>query len=124
MATELTIERAHLALPHLVRCARERRTITYGELGEKIGVHPRALSWPLGYVRDQLCRSRGLPLITALVVKTTTRMPGESWLPEGTGHLTPDEYQRRYEQYRDDVFACDAWDGLLEELGLPPVPEE
>jgi hypothetical protein len=123
MATELTIERALLALPHLVHCAKNRRTITYGELGAKIGANPRAVSRPLGYLRDEICIPRGLPLITALVVNKMSRMPGESWLPEGTGHLEPDEYQREYEKFRDEAFACDAWDTLLEDMGLPSVQD-
>jgi len=108
-------------MPHLVNCAKTRSTITYGELGERIGAHHRAVARPLGYIRDEICIPRGLPLITALVVNKTSRMPGESWLPEGTGHLTPDENQREYEKFRDEAFACDAWDALLGDLGLPPV---
>jgi hypothetical protein len=123
MATALTIDRAHLILPHLVRCAETRRTITYGELGERIGAHPRTLGGPLGYVRDKICTPRGLPQVNALVVSTTTRMPGPGWLPEGTEHLTPDEYQREYEKLRDEAFACDEWGALLEALGLAPVRE-
>jgi hypothetical protein len=123
MATELTIERAHLALPHLVHCAKIRKTITYGELAEKIDAHHRAIFRPPGYIRDEICIPRGLPLITALVVNKMSRMPGESWLPEGTGHLEPDEYQREYEKFRDEAFACDAWDALLGDLGLPPVQD-
>lgn len=123
MATELTINRAHLILPHLVHCAETRRTITYGELGERIGAHHRTLTRPLGYIRDEICIPRGLPLITALVVNTTSRMPGGGWLPEGTGHLAPDEYQREYEKLRDEAFACDAWDALREAEGLTPIRE-
>ena len=123
MASGLTIDRAHLILPHLVQCAQTRRTITYGELGERIGAHPRTLGGPLGYIRDEICIHRGLPLVNALVVSTTTRMPGAGWLPEGTGHLAPDEYQREYEKLRDEAFACDAWDALLEALGLTPIRE-
>ena len=123
MATELTIERAELILPHLVDCAKTRSTITYGELADRIGAHHRSISRPLGHIRDEICIPRGLPLITALVVNKTSRMPGDSWLPEGTGHLTPDQYQREYEKFRDEAFACDAWNALLDELGLPAIRE-
>ena len=123
MATELTIERAELILPHLVACAKTRSTITYGELGERIAAHHRSISRPLGYIRDQICIPRGLPLITALVVNKTSRMPGGSWLPEGTGHLAADQYRREYEKFRNEAFACYAWDDLLEELGLPAIQE-
>jgi hypothetical protein len=123
MATELTIERAELILPHLVDCAKHRRTITYGDLGRKIGVHHRAISRPLGYIRDEICAPRGLPFITALVISQTTEMPGDNWLPEGTGHLTSDQYQEEYEKFRGEAFDCDKWDAVLEELSLPSVSD-
>jgi hypothetical protein len=123
MATELTIERSNFILPHLVQCAKSGSTITYGELGAKIDVHHRVLTLPLGYLRDDICIPRDLPLITALVVNTKSRMPGGNWLPEGTGHLSPDEYHREFVKYRDKAFACDAWDALLEALGLTPIRE-
>lgn len=124
MATELTIERAYLALPHLVRCAKQRKTVTYGELARKIGLnHHRPINGPLYYIRDEICSPRGVPLLTAIVVRQDTHLPGDSWLPEGTGHLTPDQYQQEYQRYRNKVFAYDAWDALLEELVLPPVQD-
>ena len=76
----------------------------------------------LGYTRDQICAARGLPFISAIVVNNDTQLPGPGWLPGGTEHLSPDEYKREYEKVRDEVFACDAWDALLEELGLSAVP--
>ena len=121
MATELTIERAELILPHLVHCAKTRSTMTYGELGARIGVHHRVVSWPLGYIRDEICIPRDLPLITTLVINGYTQLPGDSWLPEGTSRLSPEQYEYEYTRYRDNVFAHGGWDALLKELGLPPI---
>jgi hypothetical protein len=122
MATELTIDRAHQALPYLVQCAEHRETITYGELARRIGLpHHRPINLPLYYIRDEICIPRELPLLTAIVVRKDTGLPGGSWLPEGTGHLSEEEYRREYEKYRALVFNCEKWDDLLEELGLPPV---
>ncbi|TEU17046.1 MAG: hypothetical protein E3J21_09285 [Anaerolineales bacterium] len=123
MTTEYSIKNAHLALPHLVHYAKMRKTITYGELAKKIGLHHRATSHLLGYIRDEICAVRGLPLINAIVVNQNSQLPGEGWLPGGTQHLSPDEYKREYEKLRDEVFACDAWDALLQELGLSPIPK-
>jgi hypothetical protein len=47
MTTHLTRERALLALPHLVQAAQKRKPITYKQLGDKLGCHPRVLSYPL-----------------------------------------------------------------------------
>lgn len=121
MVTEYTKKNAYLALPHLVHCAQTRKTITYKELAAKIGRHWRASRYFLSYIRDEICIPRGLPLLTAIVVNQNTQLPGESWLPEGTAYLTPEKYRQKYEEVRDEVFACDAWDALLQELGLQPV---
>ena len=121
MTTEYSIKNAHLALPHLVHYAKMRKTITYGELAMKIGLHHRAIRWLLGYIRDEICIKRDLPLITAIVINKNSKLPGARWLPGGTQHLSPEEYKREYEKHRDQVFACDAWDVVLQELELSPV---
>jgi hypothetical protein len=121
MASENTVERARLALPHLVHCAKHRRTITYGELATRIGTHHRPVRYVLGYIRDHICITRDVPLINSLVVNQDTGMPGESWLPGGTAHLDPEEQKYKFEVFRDDVFAFDAWDQLLSDLGLEPI---
>ena len=54
MATELTIERSCLVLPHLVERAQQGETITYGGLAERIGVHHRAIPPCLYYIRDEI----------------------------------------------------------------------
>lgn len=121
MTTDLTIDYGEKLLPHLVHAARIRKTLTYGELAAKIGVHHRALRYPLGYVRDDICIKRGLPLITCIVVNDGTHLPGREWLPEGTSHLTDEEYKKAFEKFRDQVFAYKGWDALLNELELSPV---
>jgi hypothetical protein len=124
VVTQLTIDRAHLALPHLVHCAQQHRAITYGELSKRMGLsHHRPLSNPLYFIRDEICTPRGLPLLTAIVVRQDTHLPGDSWLPEGTGHLSDDEYEREFRRNRDLVFVCDRWGALLEDLGLNPIQE-
>lgn len=109
------------ALPLLVGSAQKRQTITYGDLATRLGVHHRPIRYLLGYIRDQICRPPGLPFITAIVVKGQTRLPGESFLPQGTDDLSKQEYRREFERLRDEVFAYPGWDDLLAELGLEPV---
>ena len=121
MTTELTIEYGRKLLPYLVQVARTRKTVTYGELAAKIGANPHALSYPLGYVRDDICISRGLPLITCIVINGKKGLPGSDWLPEGTSNLTDEEYKEAFEKFRDQVFAYSGWEDLLKELGLSPV---
>ena len=87
-----------------------------------IGVHHRAARHFLGYIRDEICARNGHPYITAIVLNKGTDLPGENFLPEGTDHLTPEEYRRKFEEIRDDVFEYPLWEELLEALGLEPIP--
>lgn len=121
MTTELIREYGDRLLPHLVLAAKTRRTPTYGELAQKINVHHRVIPHALGYIRHEIVMPRGLPYINAIVINNTTNLPGESWLPEGTGHLTPEQYKHEFERFRDQVFAYTGWDDLLKELGLSPI---
>lgn len=114
-------DNAYRALPHLVYYAHLRETITYGEIGRRIGIHHRPVRFLLGYIRDEICRRRGLPLLNVIVVKKDTGLPGVSFLPEDTSHLTAEEYERRFEDLRDEVFAYAEWDALLRDLGLTPL---
>ena len=114
-------DNAYRALPHLVYYAHLEKTITYGELGRRIGIHHRPVRFLLGYIRDEICRRRGLPLLNVIVVNKITRLPGQSFLPEDLSHLTDEEYKRRFEEHRDEVFAYAGWDTLLRDLGLTPV---
>jgi hypothetical protein len=121
MTTELSRENGNRLLPFLVQAARTRNMLTYGELSKKAGVPLRPINNALGYIRDEVCIPRNLPLITAIVIKIDTKMPGDSWLPEGTSHLSPEEYRLEFEKFRDNVFSYQGWEELLEELGLQPV---
>ena len=118
MYTQLAKERGLLALPHLVEAAKRRELLTYKQLAAKVGCHHRALSFPLGYIRDDICRARGLPMLTAIVINQGLKRPGGSWLPEGTDQLSPPQNRLRFEAECERVFACQEWDKLLDEVGL------
>lgn len=124
MATDYTIELSRLALPHLVYHAHLRNTITYGELGKSIGKHHRPIKDALGYIRDEICVPRGLPMINAIVVNKNSGLPGHSFLPEGTDDLSKQEYKDRFWRLRDEVFMFPNWDSLLIELGLESIEKQ
>jgi hypothetical protein len=121
MASEKIEDYGAKLLPYLVQAAKTRKTPTYGELAEKIGVHHRVMNRILGYIRDDICFTRGLPLITCIVINQGTRLPGADWLPQGTTNLTEEEYKAEYERFRDQVFAYKDWNALLQKLDLAPV---
>jgi hypothetical protein len=124
VTTQRVIDRAHRALPYLVHFAKSRRAVTYGQLSGLIGVHWRTASDWLGYIRDEICIPRGLPLLTAIVVNKQTRLPGDNWLPEGTENLSAEEYRKKYIIFREQVSSHSGWEALLQDLGIPPLSLE
>ena len=76
----------------LKRCAHEMRTITYGELGPKVGLPPRFLGPQLGYIRDHVCRAHGRPWLAAIAVNTGTMRPGDGFVPEGMNLNADDDH--------------------------------
>ncbi len=74
---------------HLTLLAKRMRVETYGEIAAAIGededreIAPVSLSRPLGFIRDSICRERGLPWLNALAVSSKSWLPGDSFLPEG-----------------------------------------
>lgn len=125
MATDYITKLGLKALPYIVDLAQKRELMTYGELGKKLRVHPRTvIPHVLGYIRDEICAPRKLPLINVLIVRQDDRLPGESFLPEGTRNLSDEEYEQKFEQHRDKVFLYDKWDELLKDLNLSPIKRE
>lgn len=50
------------------------RTITYGQAGNLLGIHPRAMKFPLAKVQDE-CRETIRPTLTVLVVSDQNGRP-------------------------------------------------
>ncbi|MCB9647869.1 MAG: hypothetical protein H6730_14865 [Deltaproteobacteria bacterium] len=74
---------------HLTRQASLMRVESYGEIAATIAeaegrqIAPISLRFPLGFIRDEICRPRGLPWLVALAVNDSTWLPGDSFLPDG-----------------------------------------
>jgi putative restriction endonuclease len=99
---------ARKAWPILVELAPKGATITYGRLAKKIGTHHRPLRYVLGYIRDEICGKRNLPLINVLVVKQGG-LPGYSFLRKSTEHMSKKEYKAEFDQEKAKVIACRRW---------------
>jgi hypothetical protein len=89
----------------LKKCAEEMRTVSYEELAKTVGLANPGVGQPLGYVRDRICRERGLPWLNAIAVQKHSRRPGESFLPEGVS-VGMDE-ERMWRGMVLQVFAFD-----------------
>ena len=117
MVTDRTRDVAHLLLPHLVSHAKMKKTITYKELADEIGVHHRTIFHSLGYIRDEICDKQNLPLINVLVVKKVDGLPGDRFLSGGTSSLPDSEFEKN----KTAVFSYSKWDDLLRNIGLKSV---
>ncbi len=60
-------QRAAKAWPILTKVAEQTSTITYGEIGQQLGIHHRAVKFVLSEIQDY-CLSEKLPPLTALIV--------------------------------------------------------
>ena len=81
----------HLARP-VIRAAMQRSTITYGELGEEVGVIARGLGPHLARL-EKWCAAKGIPPLTVLVVTLDTGLPSDEGTYRGIryGDMSPKE---------------------------------
>ena len=63
--------------------ADDMRTITYGEIAEQCGLAASGVGYPLGYIRDEVCRANGRPWLSVIAVSKDRMRPGGNFLPEG-----------------------------------------
>jgi hypothetical protein len=79
-------ERAFRAWPLLTARASQRSKVTYAELAEHLGIHPRPIRYVLGVIQDWCLRERKPPL-TILVVSQSGGHPGQGFIAWDAGHL-------------------------------------
>ena len=72
-------ERAFRTWPILTEKALKGETITYGELGRLLEIHPRAIRHALALIQDY-CLEEKLPPLTILVVTAAGGAPGEGFI--------------------------------------------
>lgn len=90
-----------LIFEFLKQCAIDMCTVTYSELWKNTQSNYLKSNHQLGYIRDNICIARGLPLLTWIVVSKETNRPSGSFLPEGV--TIPS----------GDVSTKEAWKGTL-----------
>ena len=101
----------------LLAAARRRDPLTYTDLAEQVGSHPRSLRGVLGRIQGH-CRDADCPDLTALVVSKTTGLPGGMfflpWLPQAAD---PASRRRFWESMCARVYAF-GWAEVAPRLGL------
>ena len=90
---------------YLKQCAAQAHTVTYGEVGDQVGLIARGTANPLYYIRDE-CLKRSFPPLTALVVRKQDGLPGTGLKPNLT-KVTTEEWH----EMRSQVFAFD-WSAI------------
>ncbi|MGI2874501.1 HNH endonuclease [Vibrio fluvialis] len=90
------VERAYKAWPILAQRAKSRKTITYKELGDAIGVHHRVIRFVLGVIQDY-CMAEKIPPLTILIINSTGK--------PGVGFIAYD--LRNFEYGLQEVFDYD-----------------
>ena len=91
----------------LKQCARNMTTISYGVLGERIGVHHRPLRRPLGYIRDEVCRRYDRPWLQMIVVNGGTKRPSEGAIGSTGVEFNKEEQDRWWRGMVLQVYAYD-----------------
>src|SRR5262249_42647441 len=76
---------------YIKQCAKDMRTVKYKEVADEVGLTAIGMAYPLGYIRDHICRNRRLPWLNAIVVNSDTRRPGDSFLPSDFEFAESDE---------------------------------
>ena len=94
----------------LVEAARNMRTVTYTELGAAAGLPAVAMGARVGYIRDVVCRPRGLPWLSVIAVTKGTGRPGGRFLPDGV-NLEGTDIEVWWRAMVLQVFATD-WRGI------------
>lgn len=70
--------RALIAWPILVDRAKSEELITYGDLGDLMGIHARTCTPFLNLIAEA-CRDRGYPKLHSIVVSKRTGVPGHGY---------------------------------------------
>ena len=100
-----------------VKAAQGMRTVTYWSLAKSAKLAKPGVGLPLGYIRDEVCRARGLPWLTVIAVGSDTWLPGDAYLPTGARmEMEPGDFRVWWRAMVLQVFATD-WRGV--ECGPP-----
>lgn len=116
MAIPANWRRAFDMLPHLAQCAKDRRVITYKELGSLIDYPAFYLGGPLDVLRDEILLRHNLPRIDALVVNQDTHEVGEKFYADGRGDLDEETFRQLLDDERERVYRFDRWDEVIQRL--------
>jgi hypothetical protein len=122
---------ARKALPYLVRQAKARVPIVYGDLAKEVGLpNARNLNFPLGCIGKALIllgerTGEKIPPIQSIVIKKGKELPSEGfdWFINLSDRdkMSRERLDRLIEKINESVYDWPKWDWVLLEFGLPPL---
>lgn len=130
---------ARKAIPLLVWCAEQGKTITYGQLDKELsargGEHKpaRVYGWPAGAIGDALIETekklnKRIPPLNALIVNATTRIPGggcdyyiNSYFKSSPSQISISDEVSMAEEIFEEVWRFDGWRDIMKLFGLKPL---
>ncbi len=141
-ANTWTSATALAALPLLIWCAKNGKTITYGKLDQEIvsrGIGHHVMAPKYGGVAGAIGRAlidteiewgETIPPLNALVVNARNGLPGDGvnyFLQQyydsdkKIDNMPEDEKRAVIEEIHQDIFAYQRWDDVLKKFGLHPI---
>jgi hypothetical protein len=101
-------------LPILVKQAKDKEKITYGELALQSGLsHHRPIPRALGFIRDKICIPNKFPALNAIVVSQKVGMPGEAYLSDKSGYDEDFSESELWNKKLEEVWNYTDWDNIL-----------
>lgn len=96
---------------------RENPDITYGELAKGVGdeLTPRTIEPFLGNI-SKVCEENGFPLISAIVVKSDSRIPGDGFFKSFFGKCDLEFEISKYIECRNAIISFNRWGQLAEAI--------
>lgn len=128
---KLYLRRAREAFPILVRQAKARNPISYGDLAKELNMpNPRNLNYVLGaigtFIENLEQRNSGIqiPALSCIVIGQQSRLPGDGidWFIsiEDFKKLSPNEKRKVVNDLLGSIYSYQNWDWVLKECDLEP----
>jgi len=101
----------------LVNKTKERKIITYGELSNELDkrIIARGLPVRLTQINDY-AEVHNVPLLSAIVVNSRNREPGDGFFEKYAPHMQPNQWHRFWQEKLEEIWNYEEWDKFLNQI--------